>query len=166
MRKVILTMIAFMLFFASVKAQPFTAEAPLNKTTADSTNLVTVKDSTYIQDARLNYMVQTIYPAIVNFIEDYNSKVKLDGKEITKKQGTNQFVRKYEKLLAEYQSAFLEVKDVKVDSVKVVTEFQDLEKEIQRIDADPDIKLSDAKKKVAEIRIRQQKLASYYNQLK
>ena len=58
------------------------------------------------------------------------------------------------------------VKEVKVDSIKVVTEFQDLEKEIQRIDADPEIKLSDAKKKVAEIRLRQQKLASYYNQLK
>lgn len=157
MKRVIFISIAFMLFFATVKAQVVSK---------DTTNLVTVKDSTYIQDARLTYMVQTIYPAIVNFIEDYNSKVKSESKTITKKAETNQFVRKYEKLLADYQSAFLEVKEVKVDSIKVVTEFQDLEKEIQRIDADPEIKLSDAKKKVAEIRLRQQKLASYYNQLK
>src|SRR5574343_146925 len=151
MKRVILISIAFMLFFATVKAQ------------VNTTKLVTVKDTTYIQDARLNYMIQTIYPAIVNFVEDYNSKTKVAGQTITMKQETNQFIRKYEKLLADYQSAFLEVKEVKVDSIKVVTEFQDLEKEIQRIDADPEIKLSDAKKKVAEIRLRQQKLASYYN---
>ena len=166
MKKVILFSIAFMLFFATVKAQTSYLGVPEPTIAVDTTNLVTVKDSTYIPDARLTYMVQTIYPTIVNFIEDYNSKVKLEGKEIQYKKETNQFIKKYEKLLADYQSAFLEVKDVKVDSVKVVTEFQDLEKEIQRIDADPEIKLSDAKKKVAEIRIRQQKLASYYNQLK
>lgn len=133
--------------------------------TQNTSSLVTVKDSTFIQDARLNYAVQTIYPAIVNFIEDYNSKVKLEGKEITMKAETNQFIRKYEKALADYQLAFLKVDSIQVDSLKVVTEFQALEAEIQRIDSDQEIKLSDAKKKVAEIRLRQQKLSSYYNQI-
>lgn len=160
MKGLILILVAFMLFAVQTKAQ-----VTLPEIGKDTVNLVTVKDSTYIQDARLTYMVQTIYPAIVQFVEDYNSKVKLEGQEITKKQDTNQFIRKYEKLLSEYQSAFLEVKDVQVDSLKIISEYQMLEQEIQRIDSDPEIKLSDAKKRVAEIRIRQQKLASYYKQI-
>lgn len=154
MKKYIFILIAFMLF-ATAKAQ----------VSQDTTNLVTVKDTTYVQDARLNFFAATILPAINSFIEDYNSKEKLAGNEITKKQDTNQFVRKYEKALTEFQAAFIEVKNVQVDSTKIVTEFQALEAEYQRISNDKEIKLSDYKKRAAEIRLRQAKLSSYYNQL-
>lgn len=131
----------------------------------DSTNLVTVKDTSYIQDARLNYMINTIKPAIDRFVEDYNSKSKVDGKEITFKQETNQLIKKFKKIVEDYQANFISIKDVQVDSVKVIEEFNKLNTRIAEIDADEEIKLSDAKKEIARIKERQLKLVSYYNQI-
>ena len=155
MKKLILISIAFMLFFASVKAQVIN----------DTTNLVTIKDTTFANDARLNYMVGTIYPAVISFVEDYNSKVRVDGGEITKKAETRQFINKLEKAIADYQNNFMTVKDVQVDPAKVIEEFNKLNEQLTVINNDPEIKLSDAKKKVAEIQMRQAKLISYYNQI-
>ena len=131
----------------------------------DSVKMVTVKDTSFIQDARLNYFATTIYKATSDFIETYNSQQKLAGKEITKKQETNQFLKKLEKLILDYQLNFIKVDTVQVNQALLEKEFDSLNKEIVRIDADPEIKHSDAKEQIGKLEIRKAKIRSQWNQI-
>lgn len=153
MKKQILVLIAFMLFFATVKAQ------------VDSTATVTVKDTTFSSDARLNFMAQTIIPAISRFVDDYNRQVKVAGDSLTYKKETNQLLKSIEKAVNDYALKFMVVKDIQVDSTAIVKEFNDLNKRIEALQKDPDIKYIEAMNEFQRIQKRQQVLAKYYQQI-
>lgn len=152
MKKYILFSIAFMLFFASVKAQV-------------TTQLVTVKDTTFANDVRLNFMAQTIIPAISKFVDDYNRQIKVAGDSLTYKAATNKLLRGIEKNINEYAANFMVIKDIQVDSAAIVKEFTDLNAKIETLQQDPEIKYIEAMSEFQRIQRRQQVLAKYYQQI-
>ena len=142
----------FLVLFVSAFAQ----ETPV---------MFTVKDTTFIQDPRLEYMKKTILPAATNFVDDYNRSQKVESKEILLKSETNQLIRKMEKLVADYSLYFMEVKDLQIDSVSVVNEFNALNIRINELQNDPEIKYIEAMAEFRRIKERQAILANYYNQI-
>ena len=167
MKKVILISIAFMLFFAiTVKAQIGTTTTP-GEGSGDMTvyPTVTVKDTTFKEDARLNYIGNTILPATIKFIEDYNRQAKVAGDSLTYKAETNQLLRKFEKAVNEYATAFMVVKDIQVNPTAIEKEFNDLNAKIEALQKDPEIKYIEAMSEFQRIQKRQQVLAKYYQQI-
>ena len=142
----------FLVLFVSAFAQ----ETPV---------MFTVKDTTFIQDPRLEYMKNTILPAAANFVDDYNRNQKVAGSTVLLKQETSQFIRKMEKLVADYSLDFMEVKDLQIDSVSVVNEFNALNTRITELQNDPEIKYIEAMAEFKRIKERQAVLANYYNQI-
>ena len=142
----------FLVLFVSAFAQ----ETPV---------MFTVKDTTFIQDPRLEYMKKTILPAATNFVDDYNRSQKVESKEILLKSETNQLIRKMEKLVADYSLYFMEVKNLQIDSVSVVNEFNALNAKIAELQNDPEIKYIEAMAEFKRIIQRQAVLANYYNQI-
>ena len=131
---------------------------------ADST-MVTVKDTTYKEDARLNYLVNTILPAATNFVDDYNRNQKVSGNTILLKLETNQLLRKIEKLVTDYSVNFMQVEDISIDPVQIVNEFNALNAKITDLQNDPEIKYIEAMAEFKRIKERQAVLANYYNQI-
>lgn len=127
--------------------------------------LVTVKDTTFANDARLNYMAGTIIPAVVKFVDDYNRQIKVAGDSLTYKSETNQLLRKVEKAVNEYATTFMIVKDIQVDSTSIVKEFNELNTKIEKLQSDPEIKYIEAMSEFQRIQRRQQVLAKYYQQI-
>lgn len=152
MKKFILV---FMMFFGvfTLKAQQ-----------ADST-MVTVKDTTFKEDARLSYMVNTILPAVVTYVDEYNRNQKVAGNAVELKTETNQLVRKIEKLVADYSLNFMVVKDAVINPVDIVKEFDALNAKIAELQSDPEIKYIEAMAEFKRIKQRQAVLANYYNQI-
>ena len=132
---------------------------------AQTPAMFTVKDTTFIQDPRLEYMKNTILPAAANFVDDYNRNQKVAGNPVLLKQETSQFIRKMEKLVADYSLGFMEVKDLQIDSVSVVNEFNALNIRINELQNDPEIKYIEAMAEFRRIKERQAILANYYNQI-
>lgn len=131
---------------------------------ADST-MVTVKDTTFKEDARLSYMVNTILPAVVTYVDEYNRNQKVAGNTVELKTETNQLVRKIEKLVADYSLNFMVVKDALINPVDIVKEFDALNAKIAELQNDPEIKYIEAMAEFKRIKQRQAVLANYYNQI-
>jgi len=142
----------FLVLFVSAFAQ----ETPV---------MFTVKDTTFIQDPRLEYMKKTILPAATNFVDDYNRSQKVAGKEILLKTETNSLARKIEKLVADYSLNFMEVKDASINPVEIVNEYNALNAKIAELQNDPEIKYIEAMSEFKRIKDRQMVLANYYNQI-
>ena len=151
MKKLVLVSI-FLALFVSAFAQ----ETP---------QMVTVKDTTFKQDSRLDFMKNTILPAVTNFVDDYNRSQKVAGKEILLKTETNSLARKIEKLVADYSLNFMEVKDASINPVEIVNEYNALNAKIAELQNDPEIKYIEAMSEFKRIKDRQMVLANYYNQI-
>lgn len=137
----------------------------INLTAQDSIQMVTVKDTTFINDSRLSYLKQTILPAVNNFVDDYNRNQKVVGNEILLKSETNQLVRKIEKLVDDYSLNFMVVKDAVINPVEIINEFNALNAKITALQSDPEIKYIEAMAEFKRIKERQTVLANYYNQI-
>lgn len=131
----------------------------------ETPTMVTVKDTTFIQDPRLEYMKNTIFPAVANFVNDYNRNQKVAGNEILLKSETNQLVRKIEKLVDDYSLNFMVVKDAVINPVEIINEFNALNAKITALQSDPEIKYIEAMAEFKRIKERQTVLANYYNQI-
>lgn len=138
----------------------------LKKPVIDSSGYKAVIDTTYKEDQRLSYLVNSFYPSLVEFMQNYNAQMKMNGiTEIPNKAETKTLLNKIEKAINEYSVSFRQIKTIKVNRLNVEKEFTDLNTKIATLEADPDIKLSQFKQEFANIRKRQAKLSSYYNQL-
>lgn len=138
----------------------------LTKPVIDSIGFKAVKDTTFKEDQRLSYLVNSFYPSLVEFIQNYNAQQKMKGvKEIEYKKETNSLLNKIERAINEYSLNFRQIKTIKVNKLAIEKEFTELNSKITNLEADPDIKLSQFKNEFANIRKRQLKLSSYYNQL-
>ena len=127
--------------------------------------MVTVKDTTFTQDPRLDYIKTTILPAVNNFVDEYNRSRKVAGETVLLKTETNQLVRKIEKLVADYSLNFMQVKDASINPVEIVNEFNALNAKIEALQSDPEIKYIEAMAEFKRIKERQAVLANYYNQI-
>lgn len=138
----------------------------LTKPVIDSIGFKAVKDTTFKEDQRLSYLVNSFYPSLVEFMQNYNAQQKMNVvKEIEYKKETNSLLNKIERAINEYSLNFRQVKTIKVNKLAIEKEFTELNSKIATLEADPDIKLSQFKNEFANIRKRQLKLSSYYNQL-
>jgi len=151
MKKLVLVSM-FLAFFVSAFAQ----EVP---------QMVTVKDTTFTPDTRLDFMKNTIVPAAVNFVDDYNRNQKVAGNTVLFKSETNQLLKKIEKLVADYSLNFMVVKDASINPVEIMNEFNALNAKITELQADPEIKYIEAMSEFKRIKERQAVLANYYNQI-
>ena len=127
--------------------------------------LVTVKDTTFKQDPRLDFMKNTILPAIANFVDDYNRNQKVAGTTVLLKPETNQLLKKMEKLIVDYSLNFMQVKDAQINPVEIMNEFNALNTKISALQNDPEIKYIEAMAEFKRIKERQTVLANYYNQI-
>lgn len=142
----------FLLLIMSVSAQ-------------DSTQMVTVKDTTFINDPRLTYLGNTIVPALNGFVDDYNRSRKVAGEPILLKQETSQLIKKIEKLVTDYSLNFISVKDTEINPVEIVNEYNALNAKIAALQSDPEIKYIEAMTEFQRIKERQAVLANYYKQI-
>jgi len=131
----------------------------------DSIQMVTVKDTTFTNDPRLNYLKITILPAMNSFVDDYNRNQKVAGETALLKQETKQLINKIEKLVADYSLNFMKVKDALINPVEIVNEFNALNAKIAALQNDPEIKYIEAMAEFQRIKERQTVLANYYNQI-
>jgi len=127
--------------------------------------VVMLKDTTFVSDPRLNFFNNTILPAIANFVDEYNLSQKVSGQTITFKAETNQLVRKIEKSIADYSLNFIEVKDVEINPVEIVNEYNALNTKINLLQADPEIKYIEVMNEFKRIKDRQRVLSNYYKQI-
>jgi hypothetical protein len=130
-----------------------------------SESFKTVKDTSYSNDERLTFMVNTILPAVNNYFENYNAKTKVNGEAVTFQAQTTTFVQGLNNLIYSYAQNFIQITQVQVDSSSIVAEFNALNQRITTLQQDPDIKYLEAMREFQEIQERQAKLAKYYDQL-
>jgi len=131
----------------------------------DSTQMVTVKDTIFISDARLIYFSNTILPAVNSFIDDYNRTRKVSGETVLLKQETNQLIKKIEKLVQDYSRNFMVVKNTEINPVEIVNEYNALNAKIAALQSDPEIKYIEAMTEFQRIKERQAVLSNYYKQI-
>jgi hypothetical protein len=125
---------------------------------------VTVKDTTFKQDARLNYMVTTILPAVQKFLSEEIARQKVAG-EVTYLEETEKLFQGLQMLVSEYAQHFIEIKEVQVDPTDIATEIDALNAKIQALQTDPDIKHIEAIREYQNIQERAVQLNSYTKQI-
>lgn len=125
---------------------------------------VTVKDTTLRQDARINFLISTILPAIDKHFSEEMARQKING-EVTAEAETQAFFVDLQTAVNKYAQAFIEVQEVQVDPNQIVTEFNELNAKIQTLQSDPEIKYIEAIQEFKTIQERQAKLAKYYGQV-
>lgn len=152
-----------LMFIAMMMICVFVTKA---QTTSDTVSMVTVKDTTFANDERLTFMAQTILPAMVKFVDEYNRKQKVDGKVVQFKTETNSLIKKFEKNLVEYSELFVRVNEIQIDSTAIIEEFNVLNAKIEELQSDPEAKYIEVMSEFKRITERQAKLANYYNQIK
>lgn len=125
---------------------------------------ITVKDTTLRQDARINFLISTILPAIDKHFSEEMARQKING-EVTAESETQAFFIDLQTAVNKYAQAFIEVNDVQIDPKQIVTEFNELNAKIESLQSDPDIKYIEAVQEFKNIQDRQAKLAKYYEQV-
>lgn len=125
---------------------------------------VTVKDTTLRQDARINFLISTILPAIDKQFSEEMARQKING-EVTAEAETQAFFIDLQTAVNKYAQAFIEVNDVQIDPEQIVTEFNELNAKIDKLKTDPEIKYIEAMQEFQNIQERQSKLAKYYEQV-
>jgi len=133
-------------------------------TLAAGAQTITVKDTTLRQDARINFLISTILPAIDKHFSEEMARQKING-EFTAEAETQAFFIDLQTAVNKYAQAFIEVNDVQIDPNAIVTEFNELNAKIQTLQSDPDIKYIEAVQEFKNIQERQAKLAKYYQQI-
>lgn len=128
--------------------------------------LKTVKDTSYSSDERLTFMVNTILPAVNNYFENYNAKMKVNGEAVTFQTQTTSLIQGLSNLTFSYAQNFIQIQELQVDSGSIVSEFNSLNERIETLQQDPDIKYLEAMREFQQIQERQAKLDSYYQQIK
>lgn len=125
---------------------------------------ITVKDTTLRQDARINFLISTILPAIDKHFSEEMARQKIAG-EVTAEAETQAFFIDLQTAVNKYAQSFIEVNDVQIDPEAIVTEFNEHNAKIQTLQSDPDIKYIEAVQEFKNIQERQAKLAEYYKQI-
>jgi hypothetical protein len=125
---------------------------------------VTVKDTTFKQDARLNYMVTTILPAVQKFLSEEIARQKVAG-EVTYLEETEKLFQGLQLLVSEYAQSFIEIKEIQIDPVDIATEIDALNAKIEALQTDPDIKHIEALREYQNIQERAVQLNSYTKQI-
>lgn len=125
---------------------------------------VTVKDTTLRQDARINFLISTILPAIDKHFSEEMARQKING-EVTAEAETQAFFVDLQTAVNKYAQAFIQVNEVQVDPNQIVTEFNELNAKIQTLQSDPEIKYIEAMQEFKTIQEWQAKLAKYYEQV-
>lgn len=128
--------------------------------------LKTVKDTSYSSDERLTFMVNTILPAVNNYFENYNAKMKIAGATVTYQTQTASFVQGINNLINSYAQNFVQITAVPVDSTSIIQELNLLNARLATLKQDPNIKYLEDMREFQEIQERQAKLDSYYQQIK
>lgn len=132
----------------------------------EPTSLITVKDTSYSNDERLTFLVNTILPAVNSNFENFYARKKVNGEEVLFQTETNTLLQGITSLVYTYAQNFIQVAEVQVDSNSIVQEFNSLNERITILQEDPDIKYLEAMREFQAIQERQAKLAKYYEQLK
>lgn len=140
------------------------ASAQLEKELTQPEKVVTVKDSTFRQDSRLNYMVTTILPAVEKFMSEELARQKIAG-SVTYEQETVKLYQDLQQATFAYAQNFVVINEVQVSPDQIVNEFQELNNKIEQLQSDPDIRHIEFMQEFKSIRERQEKLANYYNQI-
>ena len=133
-------------------------------TLAAGAQTITVKDTTLRQDARINFLISTILPAIDKHFSEEMARQKIAG-DVTAEAETQAFFIDLQTAVNKYAQAFIEVNDVQIDPQQIVTEFNELNAKIQTLQSDPDIKYIEAVQEFKIIQERHAKLAKYYEQV-
>lgn len=127
-------------------------------------NTVSVKDTSFRQDARLNYMITTILPAVEKFMTEELARQKIAG-NVTYEQETVKLYQDLQQATFAYAQNFVVINEVQVSPDQIVNEFQELNNKIEQLQSDPDIRHIEFMQEFKSIRERQEKLANYYNQI-
>ena len=128
-------------------------------------SLITVKDTSYANDERLTFMVNTILPSINANFENFNARKKVNGEQITFENETATLLLQLRTLIYSYAQNFVQITELAVDSSSVVQEFNSLNERITTLQEDPNIKYLEAMREFQQIQERQAKLAKYYEQI-
>lgn len=127
-------------------------------------NTVTVKDTTFAQDSRLNYMVTTILPAVQKFMSEELARQKVAG-NLTHEQATIKLYNDLQAATYTFAQNFVVVNEVAVNPEQIVQEFSELNARIEALNNDEDIKYIEAVREFQTIKERQEQLAKYYYQI-
>ena len=132
--------------------------------TSEIVNTVTVKDTTLVQDSRLNYMLTTILPAVEKFMTEELARQKIAG-SVSYEQETVKLYQDLQQATFAYAQNFVVVNEVQVSPDQIVNEFQELNNKIEQLQSDPDIRHIEFMQEFKVIRERQEQLAKYYQQI-
>ena len=146
-----------------ISNSPYSGDVP-NQAITDMNKTFTVHDTTYQSDARLNFLISTILPAVEKNLSEEMARQKVNG-EVTHEAETVEFWNDLTSALQKYTKAFIQVVEVQVDTSQIVKEFNQLNEKIAALQSDPDIKYIEAVQEFKNIQERQAKLAKYYTQI-
>jgi hypothetical protein len=160
MKNLILFSIAFMLFFATVKAQEISDES-INGTSmiVDSTNLE--------QDMKLLLANDRLYSGngLIDVLLKQASKEKAETGKVVKAAATQNFIDKLNNAYSDYASKFIKVDTIYVDSLKVAKQAAKIQQWQQTVINDPEIKNVTSLSIWEQKNARLQKLMYYLNKL-
>lgn len=125
---------------------------------------VTVYDTTYQSDARLNFLIQTVMPAIYREFGEEMARQKVNG-EVTKEKETEKFVQELNAAVQKYAKSFQIVTPVTIEPQAIIDEYNQLNEKIQALQNDPEIKHIQAIREYQNIQERADKLNSYARQI-
>ena len=159
MRKVILTTIAFMLFFATVKAQVINDE--------DFAGATMVVDSTITNDMKLLIAADRLYAkgGLIDALVNQASKEKAETGGIQKAAATQNFIDKLNTAYQNYAAKFIKVDTVYVDSLKIENQITKIQTWHQSVLSDPEIKNATSLSIWEQKQKRLEKLLYYQKQL-
>ena len=124
----------------------------------------TVTDTTLQSDPRINFLINTIAPAIQRNFSEEIARQKVNG-QVTFEAETVEFMNDFNSVVQKYAMAFIKVDTVVVDTAQIVQEFNSLNEKIAELQNDHDIKYIEAVQEFKNIQERQEKLAKYYQQI-
>jgi hypothetical protein len=125
---------------------------------------VMVSDTTLVPDSRLQFLAETIVPAIQKHLSEELARQKVAG-EVTLEQETQVVFNEIIAAVQKYAQNFLVVNQVQVDPVQIEQEFNQLNQRVEQLQSDKDIKYIEAVQEFRTIQERQEQLARYYQQI-
>lgn len=161
MKRILFLLLAFVTLISGAQEIGITSEG---LTEGFVTPDATVKDTVYKSDSRLHFLTSTILPAIHKNLSEEIARQKVNG-NVSFEAESALLYAEIEQAVKKYALNFIEVRDVAVNQEDIIAEFNELNKKIEELKTDPDIKYIEAIQEFKIIQERQLKLANYYNQL-
>lgn len=161
MKRILFLLLAFATLISGAQEIGITSEG---LTEGFVTPDATVKDTVYKADSRLHFLTSTILPAIHKNLSEEIARQKVNG-NVSFEAESALLYAEIEQAVKKYALNFIEVRDVAVNQEDIIAEFNELNKKIEELKTDPDIKYIEAIQEFKIIQERQLKLANYYNQL-